>query len=64
MVLSFFVIGAFLTPPEPVSQVLMALPMIGLFFASIGVAYIVGKPERERMEKLEAELAEIEDEDD
>lgn len=64
MVLSFFVIGAFLTPPEPVSQVLMALPMIGLFFASIGVAYLVGKPERERVAKLEAELAEMGDEDE
>lgn len=64
MVLSFFVVGAFLTPPEPVSQVLMALPMIVLFFASIGVAYLVGKPERERLEKLEKELAEFEDDDD
>lgn len=60
MILSFFIIGAFLTPPEPVSQVLMALPMIVLFFASIGVAYIVGKPERERIAKLDAELAEDE----
>ncbi len=64
MVLSFFIIGAFLTPPEPVSQVLMAMPMIGLFFASIGVAYIVSKPEVERMAKLEAELAEDDDDDD
>lgn len=64
MVLSFFIIGAFLTPPEPVSQVLMALPMIGLFFASIGVAYLVGKPERERMAKLDAELEAMADDED
>lgn len=64
MVLSFFVVGAFLTPPEPVSQVLMALPMIALFFASIGVAYIVSKPELERIERLEAELAAEADDDD
>lgn len=60
MIISFFIIGAFLTPPEPVSQVLMALPMIVLFLASIGVAYIVGKPERERLAKLEADLAAME----
>ncbi|MCB9717335.1 MAG: twin-arginine translocase subunit TatC [Myxococcales bacterium] len=64
MIVSFFIIGAFLTPPEPVSQVLMALPMCGLFFASIGIAYLVGKPERERMAKLDAELAGMADEDE
>lgn len=64
MVLSFFIVGALLTPPEPVSQVLMALPMIGLFFISIGVAYMVGKPERERLAQLEAELAAMPDEDE
>ena len=64
MIVSFFIIGAFLTPPEPVSQVLMALPMCGLFFASIGIAYLVGKPERERMAKLDAELAGKADEDE
>lgn len=64
MVLSFFVIGALLTPPEPVSQMLMAMPMVVMFFASIGVAYLVSKPEVERMEKLEAELAEDADDDD
>jgi sec-independent protein translocase protein TatC len=62
MVLSFFVVAAFLTPPEPVSQILMALPLCGLFGISIIVAYFVGKPERERVAKLEAELAD-EDED-
>lgn len=64
MVLSFFVIGAFLTPPEPVSQVLMALPLCGLFGISIGVAYLVSKPEVERMERLEAELAAERGDDD
>ncbi|MCX4242776.1 twin-arginine translocase subunit TatC [Paraliomyxa miuraensis] len=61
MVLSFFVVGAFLTPPEPVSQLMMALPLCGLYGISIGVAYIVGKPERERVAKLEAELADEQD---
>ncbi len=57
MTLLFFIVGALLTPPEPVTQILMAAPMIGLFWASVGVAYVVSKDERERVEKLEAELA-------
>lgn len=67
MVLSFFIVAAFLTPPEPMSQILMAIPLCGLFGISIGVAYVVGKPERERQARLEAELAkqkEDEDEDE
>lgn len=64
MVLSFFVVAALLTPPEPVTQILMAAPMIALFFISIGIAYVVSKPEIERLEKLERELAEFEDEDE
>lgn len=64
MTLVFFIVGALLTPPEPVTQILMAAPMIGLFWASVGVAYVVGKDERERVERLEAELAAMDDEDD
>lgn len=55
--LMFFVVGAILTPPEPVSQILMAVPMTVLYFASVGVAYMASKEERERVAKLEAELA-------
>lgn len=64
MTLVFFVAGALLTPPEPVTQVLMAAPMIGLFWASVGVAFVVSKDERERIDRLEAELAEMDDDDD
>ncbi len=65
LVISFFIVGAFLTPPEPVSQVLMAMPLCALFGASIGVAYVVSRPEIERLDRLEAELAaQGDDEDD
>ncbi len=67
MVVAIFIVAAFLTPPEPISQILMAMPMCGLYAISIGVAYLVSKPERERMAKLEADLvkdAKDEDEDD
>ena len=59
-----FVVAAILTPPEPISQLLMAAPMIALYFISVGVAYFVSKPERERLAKLDAELAKEAEEDD
>lgn len=64
MVLSFFIVAAFLTPPEPISQILMALPLCGLFGISIIVAYFVSKPEQQRLAKLEAELAKQPPDDD
>ena len=36
-----FVLAAFLTPPEPVTQFLMAVPMVVLFFTSVLVAFIL-----------------------
>ena len=48
-----FIIAAFLTPPDVVSQVLMAVPLIGLYEISIGVAKIFGK----KMEKEEEEIS-------
>lgn len=46
-VIGIFVIAAVLTPPEPVSQLMMAFPMVGLFFLSVGVAYLITRS-RER----------------
>ena len=42
-VVAIFIIAAFLTPPEPVSQLMMAIPMVGLFFLSVGIAYLIGQ---------------------
>jgi sec-independent protein translocase protein TatC len=39
--------SAFLTPPDPITMILMAVPMTALFFASVGVAYWVNKPQRQ-----------------
>ncbi len=38
-VLAVFVLSAILTPPDVASQILMALPLLGLYGISIGVAY-------------------------
>ncbi|MDE0029901.1 MAG: twin-arginine translocase subunit TatC [Deltaproteobacteria bacterium] len=42
-VLVMFVLAAVLTPPDVVSQVLLAGPLIALYLLSIGVAYIFGR---------------------
>lgn len=45
-ILVIFILAAFLTPPEPMTQVMMAGPMVLLFFLSVGVAYVIN-PYRE-----------------
>jgi len=36
-----FIISAILTPPDPMSQILMAVPLIGLYGISIGVSWAI-----------------------
>jgi len=48
------VLGAFFTPPDPISQVLVATPLLLLYEASIGVAGVV---ERRRKKELAKALA-------
>ncbi len=38
-----FVLGAVLTPPDPASQLILALPLVGLYGVSIGVAWLFGR---------------------
>lgn len=46
-VLAMFVVGAMLTPPDFVSQIMLALPMIVLYLLGVGVAWLFG-PDRGR----------------
>ncbi len=46
-ILLAFIVGAILTPPDVITQVLMALPLITLYEISIIGARIFGKKERE-----------------
>ena len=39
-VLAVFVTAALLTPPDWVSQIFLAIPMIGLYLLGVGVAYL------------------------
>ncbi len=38
-----FIVGAILTPPDAVSQVLLAVPILGLYGVSIGIAWVFGR---------------------
>lgn len=42
-VLGIFVVAAALTPPDMVSQFLLAIPLLALYGVSVGVAYLVGQ---------------------
>jgi sec-independent protein translocase protein TatC len=45
-ILIVFVVGAVLTPPDPVSQVLLALPMFVLYLLGVGVAWMFDEGRR------------------
>jgi sec-independent protein translocase protein TatC len=57
MILLSFVVSAILTPPDMVSQVFMAGPLIFLYEVGIWVAYLMGKERIERREKKAAARA-------
>jgi len=58
-VLAMFVLGAMLTPPDFVSQVLLALPMIVLYLLGVAVAWVFGADR-----KAAAVAADADNEDD
>jgi len=50
-ILAGFVVAAILTPPDPFTQCLMAIPLIILYEVGIWVAYFFGKKEDRRLKK-------------
>ncbi len=38
-----FILSAVITPPDPLSQILLAAPLIGLYIISIGIAWLVSR---------------------
>jgi sec-independent protein translocase protein TatC len=58
-VVVIFIVAGILTPPEPISQLLMAGPMVILYFISIGVAWLINPAA-----KVEAALAQYDEADD
>ncbi len=53
-----FVLAAILTPPDPFTQVMLAIPLIVLYEFSIFVSKLVYKSKQERQEEYEREQAE------
>jgi sec-independent protein translocase protein TatC len=53
VLLAIFIIAAFLTPPDPVSQTLMALPMYLLYEGGLVMARLMQKMRREAREAEE-----------
>lgn len=49
--IAILILGAFLTPPDPVSQLLVAVPMAGLYELSIWISKRVERREKRRLEK-------------
>lgn len=58
-VIGSFVAGALLTPADPMTQVLLAVPLCVLYFISIGVAFFFARKRKEKEEKVMQELDEL-----
>ncbi|GJM44750.1 MAG: Sec-independent protein translocase protein TatC [Gemmatimonadota bacterium] len=49
-----FVLSAILTPPDLASQLLMAGPVLALYFVSLGLAQLIGRTRRKKKEDPES----------
>jgi sec-independent protein translocase protein TatC len=57
-IVGVFVVAAVFTPPDPLSQISLAIPIIALYEVSIHLARLVEKKRAEREEELDRELEE------
>ncbi len=53
-----FVVAAVLTPPDPISQLMLAVPLVLLYVVSIGVAYVFSRRPKEEAAESEEKAAE------
>ena len=51
-VLAVFITAAILTPPDVISQVFLAVPMIGLYLLGVGVAWVFGRKKSEEADAI------------
>lgn len=51
-IVAILILGALLTPPDPISQILIAIPLFGLYQISIFISAGVLRKERKKEEKL------------
>ena len=64
MIVLIFVLAAIITPPDIVSQIMVAIPMIGLYELSILLSRLVMKAKKNRADSDEDEDEDDEDEDE
>ncbi len=58
-VIGSFVAGAFLTPADPMTQLLLAVPLTVLYFISVGVAWVFARRRAEKNEEVMEQLEEL-----
>jgi sec-independent protein translocase protein TatC len=51
-IVAILILGALLTPPDPISQILVAIPLFGLYQISIFISAAVLRKERKREQRL------------
>ena len=54
-VVIIFIVAALLTPPDAVSQLMMAIPMVVLYIGAIGLAFLVGRRRQARRRAADVE---------
>tara|TARA_B100000029_G_C17058696_1_gene772334 strand:+ start:143 stop:400 length:258 start_codon:yes stop_codon:yes gene_type:complete len=47
-IVAIFILSSFITPPDPVSMLVMALPLIVLYEISIGISWFVNQSKEKR----------------
>ena len=52
-----FIVGAVITPPDPLSQLLLAIPLIGLYGVSVLIAFVVGRRRTKQADSTDLEDA-------
>jgi sec-independent protein translocase protein TatC len=40
-VVGVVVVAAIITPPDPISQILLSVPIVGLYFVSVGCVWLI-----------------------
>ena len=51
-IIAILVLGALLTPPDPISQILIAMPLFGLYEISIFISATVLRKQRGKEQKV------------
>ena len=47
-VVGAFILGAMLTPPDPLTQIALAVPLVVLYLLSIGLAYVISTNKKKK----------------